>query len=182
MNELISSACITGKSIADFENLHFKIASGLKNVLTRNFKKQATTAEGKAQSEKRSLTGTRLRGWSATSSKFVVKMKLSWTSEIYQKSNWRTRTCDIRRQEVWFLQIEVDGPKTFRTENQRFSLKSEKSRRGQTCNWSSHQRKSKKEKAKKTSREEGAHGGSRKANVHLEILAHSSMNQTGKAK
>ena len=40
----------------DFENLDFKIASGLRNILTGNFKKQVTTAEGKAQSEKRSLT------------------------------------------------------------------------------------------------------------------------------
>ena len=49
---------MTGKNpIFDFENLDFKIAGGLRTILTRNFKKQVATAEEKAQSEKRSLTG-----------------------------------------------------------------------------------------------------------------------------
>ena len=46
IDELISSASITGRSIPDFENLDFKIASGLRKILTGNFKKQVTTAEG----------------------------------------------------------------------------------------------------------------------------------------
>ena len=44
----------------DFENLIFKIASGLTKIITGNFKKQVTTAEGNAQSEKRSLTGRQI--------------------------------------------------------------------------------------------------------------------------
>ena len=40
----------------DFEHL-LKIASGLSKISTGNFKKQVTTAEGKAKSERRSLTG-----------------------------------------------------------------------------------------------------------------------------
>ena len=55
--ELIFSASITGDSIPDFENLGFKIASG---ILTRNTKKQITTAKGQAPSEKRSLTGRQI--------------------------------------------------------------------------------------------------------------------------
>ena len=42
------------------ENLDFKIASGLRKIFTWNFKKQVTTAEGRAQSEKRSLTGRQI--------------------------------------------------------------------------------------------------------------------------
>ena len=46
----------------EFENLDldFKIASGPRKVLTRIFKKQVTTSEGKAQLEKRSLTGRQI--------------------------------------------------------------------------------------------------------------------------
>ena len=44
------------------------------------------------------------------------------------------------RPDISLLQIEVDGPKTSRAEHQRFSIQSEKSRRGQTCNRSSEQR------------------------------------------
>ena len=54
---LIPSASITEKPMSNFENLHFKIASGVRKILNGNFKKQVTTTEGKAQSEKRSLTG-----------------------------------------------------------------------------------------------------------------------------
>ena len=42
------------------KNLDFKIASGLREIPTGNFKKQVTTAEGKAPSEKRSLTGRQI--------------------------------------------------------------------------------------------------------------------------
>ena len=52
-------AFTTGRPIPDFENLDFKIASGLTKIL-KNFKKQITTAERKAQSEKRSLTGRQI--------------------------------------------------------------------------------------------------------------------------
>ena len=60
IDELVTSASITGDPILDFENLDFKIASGLRKSLTGNVKKQVTTAEGKAQSEKGSLTGTQI--------------------------------------------------------------------------------------------------------------------------
>ena len=49
----ITSASAPADPILDFENLDFKIASGLKKILTGNVKKQVTTAKGKAQSEKR---------------------------------------------------------------------------------------------------------------------------------
>ena len=60
IDDLISSASQTGKSILDFENLNFKIASGLRKILTGNFNQQVTTAEGTVQSEKRSLTGRQI--------------------------------------------------------------------------------------------------------------------------
>ena len=48
IDDLITSASATEDPIPDFGNLDFKIASGLRNILTRNFKKQVTTAEGTA--------------------------------------------------------------------------------------------------------------------------------------
>ena len=48
--------------IPDFENLDFMIACGLRKSSTGNFKERVTTAEGEAQSEKRSLAG-RLFAW-----------------------------------------------------------------------------------------------------------------------
>ena len=51
---------VTGKPTADFDNLDFKIASGLRTILTGNFKKQVSTAEGTAQSEERSLAGRQI--------------------------------------------------------------------------------------------------------------------------
>ena len=60
IDDLIISASKTGKSALDFENLDFKIASGLRKILTGNFNQQVTTAEGTVQSEKRSLTGRQI--------------------------------------------------------------------------------------------------------------------------
>ena len=60
IDELITSASLKRSPILDFENLDFKIASGLKKRLAGNFKKQVATAEGKAQSEKRSRTGRQI--------------------------------------------------------------------------------------------------------------------------
>ena len=60
INELITSATVTGDPIPDIENVDVKTASGLRKILTGNFKKQVTTADGKAQSEKRSLTGRQI--------------------------------------------------------------------------------------------------------------------------
>ena len=59
-DELFTSASLAGDPIPDFENLDFKIASGLRKILAGDFKKQVTTAEGKALSEKRSLTGRQI--------------------------------------------------------------------------------------------------------------------------
>ena len=50
-------------TLPDSENLDLKIASGLRKILAGNFEKQVTSANGKAQSEKRSLTG-RQTAWS----------------------------------------------------------------------------------------------------------------------
>ena len=49
IDELITPASLTGDPIPDFENLDFKIASGLSEILTGTSKKQATTAEGRAR-------------------------------------------------------------------------------------------------------------------------------------
>ena len=62
IDDHITSASVSGKPIPDFENLDFKIATGLRKILTGNFKKQVTTAGGKAQAEKRSLTGKQIAG------------------------------------------------------------------------------------------------------------------------
>ena len=42
IDDLFTSASIPGTSILDFENLDFKIGSGLRKIPTRNFKKQIT--------------------------------------------------------------------------------------------------------------------------------------------
>ena len=42
IDDLITSASTTGDPIPDFEILDFKIASGLREILTRKFKKQVT--------------------------------------------------------------------------------------------------------------------------------------------
>ena len=60
VDDLITSASRTGKSTADLKNLDTKMASGLRKIQTGNFKKQVTTAEGQAQSEKRSLTSRQI--------------------------------------------------------------------------------------------------------------------------
>ena len=60
IDELIASSSETGRPIPDYENLVFKIASGLMRILTGNFKEQVTTAQAKTQSEKRSLTGRQI--------------------------------------------------------------------------------------------------------------------------
>ena len=44
IDELSFSASSTGDPILDFENLNFKIASGLRNIPTVNFKRQVTKA------------------------------------------------------------------------------------------------------------------------------------------
>ena len=47
IDELSTSASIIGSPMPDFENLHFKIAGGLRKSPAGNLKKQVTTAEGK---------------------------------------------------------------------------------------------------------------------------------------
>ena len=88
IDDLFTSASITGRPIPDFKNLDFNSASALRKILTRNFKKQFTTAESKVPSEKRSLTGRRI-AWMIYDflKKLVATMKPSWTSEIYRKFN-----------------------------------------------------------------------------------------------
>ena len=60
IDDRITSASSLADPILDFENLDFKIASGVNKILTGNVKKQVTTAKRKAQSEKRSLQANRL--------------------------------------------------------------------------------------------------------------------------
>ena len=57
IDDFITSALITGRPILDFKNPDFKTATGLRKNVAGNFKRQDTTAEGKAQSEKMSFTG-----------------------------------------------------------------------------------------------------------------------------
>ena len=42
IDDLSVSASVTGDPIPDFENLNFKIASGLMKILTGSFKEQVT--------------------------------------------------------------------------------------------------------------------------------------------
>ena len=44
-DDLITSTSTTGRPTPDFENLGFKIASGLGKILSGNFKKQDTKAQ-----------------------------------------------------------------------------------------------------------------------------------------
>ena len=60
IDDHISSASISGKSIPDLKNHDFKTASELRTIVTGNLEKQVTTVEGKAQSEERQLTGRQL--------------------------------------------------------------------------------------------------------------------------
>ena len=83
--DTITSTSVTRKPMPDFENLDFKIASGLRKILTGNFKKQVNTAEGKAQLEKRSLTSRQI-AWMIYDF-FKISGEPSWTAEIYRKSN-----------------------------------------------------------------------------------------------
>ena len=48
IDDLITSTSITGEPILDFENFDFKIANGFRKIMTGNFKKEVTTAEGKS--------------------------------------------------------------------------------------------------------------------------------------
>ena len=59
IDDLITSASLPERPIPDVENLDCKFASELRKIFT-NFKKQVTAAEGKPQSEKRSLTGRQI--------------------------------------------------------------------------------------------------------------------------
>ena len=79
---------MTGKPILVFENLDVKIASGLRKIQTRNFKKHFTTDKCKAQSEKGSLTGRhiawmihdlfKIRGEHGAILDFRDSSKVSW--------------------------------------------------------------------------------------------------------
>ena len=57
-----TSASIIGRPIPDFENLEFKIASGLRKILTGNFKKQVTTAEAKLNQRRDHFLADRFLG------------------------------------------------------------------------------------------------------------------------
>ena len=61
IDDLITSASATEDPIPDFGNLDFKIASGLRNILTGNFKNASHhSRRDSSQSEKRSLTGRQI--------------------------------------------------------------------------------------------------------------------------
>ena len=60
IDKLITSASTTERPRPVFKNLDFKIASGLKNILTINFKKHITTTDGKPQSGTRSLASRQI--------------------------------------------------------------------------------------------------------------------------
>ena len=88
IGDIIISALVTGQPILDFENLDFKIAHGFRKITPGNFKKQVTTAEGQAPSEKRALTGRQIAWMTCDfSNNTVVTIKSSWTSEIYREFN-----------------------------------------------------------------------------------------------
>ena len=57
IDELITSASTTGRPTPDFENLDFKIATGLRKIFAGDLEKQVAAAAGKAQSEKRTVSG-----------------------------------------------------------------------------------------------------------------------------
>ena len=127
------------------------------------------------------LQTDRLLGRSTTSSYLVAKMKPSWTSEMSPSTQSGTKyDLNIRRQEVRPLQMEVDVPKRSRAKKSRI-LKSKREietrieRRAE-----GKQREMANKMPNTTPREETASVGSRKANVHLEKHAHSSVTRTRK--
>ena len=101
----------------------------------------------------------------------ILKSLYKMQIEIGRVETFVSSLCprdNIRPQEIRRLQIEVDGPKTSRTQNQRFTFQSEKPRRGQTCKRSSEQRGTAEGKGKYNTKKQ-----LRERNVHLEIRAHS---------
>ena len=92
IDELSTSASITGRPIPDFENLDFKIASGLWKILTGNFKKQITTSEGKAPSEKTSRTGRQIVWMICDVFKICGDNEAILDIRDYRKFNWITTT------------------------------------------------------------------------------------------
>ena len=116
MDGLIASASWSGRPIPDFENLDFKIASGLRKILTGNFKKQVTTAEGKAQSEKRSLTGKQIP-WLIYDS--LLNQWRQWIHlghwRFHWKLIWRTTTFRSSTQSgrKYYQQSLTDLPTTY---------------------------------------------------------------------
>ena len=83
---------MTGKPIRDFENLDFKIASGLRKIQTGNFKNNLPQPKAKLNQWGDHWRPDRLLGLSTTSLVLVGTMKSSWTSEICRKCNCRTTT------------------------------------------------------------------------------------------
>ena len=87
--------------------------------------------------------------WSAITDKLTARWRILYKMQVEKSERIEILVASLRskdniwRHEVWLLKSAVDGPKTSREETQRFSLQSEKSRRGQTCNWSSEQRETK---------------------------------------
>ena len=77
-DDLITSASRTGIPIPDFENLDFKIASGLMGIQTGNFNKHKSPQPKEKFSQRRDhLQADRLLGISTTSSKLVATMEPS---------------------------------------------------------------------------------------------------------
>ena len=93
IDDLITSTLISWDPIPDFENLDFRITCELRKIQTGNFKKQVTTGEGKAQSEKRSLRDRQI-AW--TIYDFII-----FSGENEAILDFRDEPFDTKWDEVW---------------------------------------------------------------------------------
>ena len=84
INDILTSASVTGDPIPDFENLDFKICKRTQEDLNREASRnKSPQSKAKLKSLKRSHR---------LPSTLVATMKPSWPSEIYRKFNERTTT------------------------------------------------------------------------------------------
>ena len=99
IDELITAASITSRPILDFENLDFKVGSGLRKTSTGNFKKRVSTAEGKAELEKRSVTGRQIYDFFKNSGDNEAIL------DIRDSSNFQLKNDNVQAFETWWDEV-----------------------------------------------------------------------------
>ena len=180
IDDIITSALLSWDPIPDFENLNFKITSELRKIQTWNFKK--TSHHRWRQSSVREAITYRLLGRSTT---FFI-----FSGENEAILDFRDEPFDTKWDEVWSQHLATRSttiadwswwPKeVLEQKNQGSSSQTRNRRRGQSAEQRESKGKLQNKMPNTTPREETAFVGSRKANVHQEKHAHSSVTRTRK--